>query len=84
MITTTVVWPQTDGIVNPDPSESQLMLEFRSTLLTREDAENQLSNIEDTGTEKIAVRTWPSQETAQQWVDFVLENCNVTSAVINP
>jgi hypothetical protein len=83
MITTTVVWPQMDGIENPSEEESVAMFAFRATLLTREDAANQLNTIEDTGTEKIAVRTWPSQETAQQWVDFLLEKYNVTSALVN-
>jgi hypothetical protein len=84
MITTTVVWPYTGEIENPSLVESAAMLEFRSLLLTPEGANTQVSTINDTGTEKIAVRTWPSQETAQQWIDFVTTNFNVTSAVINP
>jgi hypothetical protein len=81
---TTVVWPNLGEIENPGQEESTAMYEFRSGLLTPEGANNQVSTIDDTGTEKIAVRHWPSQEMAQQWIDFVTTNFNVTSAVINP
>ncbi len=84
MITTTVVWPQNDlNAANPTPQEGAALAAFASTLL--DGAESPLtSTVNDDGTETTSVRSWPTLEKANQWVEYVLANYNVTSAIVNP
>jgi hypothetical protein len=84
MITTTVVWPQNDSsVANPTPQEGAALALFASTLL--DGAESQLnSTVKEDGSETTSTRSWPTLEKANQWVEYVLANYNVTSAVVNP
>jgi hypothetical protein len=77
-ITTTVIWPQ-DGITkNPTAEQGAALTEFANTL----DCVNQ--EISVTNTEIVVVRYWNTQENAQAWIDYILSNYHVTSAVIDP
>lgn len=84
MITTTVVWPQTDSqLANPNPQEGVALAAYASELL--DGAESQLtSTVNDDGSATTSTRSWPTLEKANQWIEYVLANYNVTSAVVNP
>jgi hypothetical protein len=78
MITTTVIWPQ-DGVTkNPTADQGAALTAFATTLGCIE------HEIHSTPTEFIGERAWPTQEKAQAWIDYILANYNVTSAVIDP
>jgi hypothetical protein len=83
MITTTVVWPQDGEIANPTEEERAVLDAMAETLSpdTHTLLTKSMYNI-DSGI--VATRSWPSTEIAQAWVDYVLANFDVTSAVINP
>jgi hypothetical protein len=82
MITTTVVWPQTNNESNPGADTSAALNAIANTLSPGTPSEL-TSVLSSDGLELVAMRTWPSQDIAQQWVDYVLANYNVTSAVVN-
>lgn len=80
MITTTVIWPQ-DGITrNPTPEQGIALASHADTLCG--DALAEITTVEE-GDTIISTRTWPTTESANAWVEYVLSNYNVTSAVIN-
>jgi hypothetical protein len=83
MITTTVIWPY--GLA-PDEEQrtalntmaSTLAPDFDSSLIFAPDAGP------DSGGSIIVNRKWPTREIAQSWVDYVLANFDVSSAVVDP
>jgi hypothetical protein len=82
MITTTVIWPQDGGIENPTEEQRTALSNMALTLSP--DFNGSLVSAADPTGAIIATRTWPTHEIAQAWVDYVLANFNVSSAVINP
>lgn len=82
MITTTVIWPQTDGVRNPSV-ETGAMLDQRAAELSPGYNPERSTVLSTDGTEFVSIRSWPSEELAQAWVDYILANHPVTSAVVN-
>jgi len=78
MIITTIIWPQ-DGVTKNPTAEQGAALNAFATTLDCVDQE-----ISATDTEIVAVRYWNTQENAQAWIDYILANYHVTSAVIDP
>ena len=82
MITTTVVWPQDGQNRNPSDEQRATLSAMAATLSP--DTHDQITTTFSSGTEVFATRAWPTTEIAQAWVDYVLANFDVTSAVIDP
>jgi hypothetical protein len=82
MITTTVVWPQDGQNINPTEEQRATLNAMAATLSP--DTHEQITTTYSAGSEVFATRAWPTTEIAQAWVDYVLANFNVSSAVINP
>ena len=85
MITTTIVWPEKvrDGFLVGLPSEEERqLLDSKAEELAPGFDTNQ-TYFREEGTPGIGTRTWPTQEIAQSYVDYVLANFTVTSAVVN-
>jgi hypothetical protein len=86
MFTTTVVHPYSNEIEKLEKFNQEKITalhEFRSGLLTPEEAETQQVEYDHSNNQKTIVRHWPSQEIAQQYVDYIISNFDVTSAVVN-
>jgi hypothetical protein len=84
MITTTIVWPEKgrDGFTVMFPSEEEQQLLYSKVEELAPGFDTDLI-LESEGPNGRAIRTWPTQETAQSFVDYVLANFTVVSAVVN-
>ena len=86
MFTTTVVHPYSNEIEKLEKFNQEKITalhEFRAGLLTSEEAATQQVEYDHSNNQKTIVRYWPSQEIAQQYVDYIISNFDVTSAVVN-
>jgi hypothetical protein len=84
MITTTIIWPQ-DGETEYPTEEQRLTLsEMAVTLTSSSDYTPPVTSALDPSGSLVVTRKWPTREVAQDWVDYVLANFNVSSAVIDP
>ena len=84
MITTVIVWLQdlTSEHRNPSHAQIAIMNQMASTIAPGHVAEVDIF-IDETRTLQTTVRTWPSAETAQAWVDYIRTNHNVESATVH-
>jgi hypothetical protein len=84
MITTVIVWLQdlTSAHRNPSHAQIAIMNEMAKTIAPGFVAEVDIF-IDDTNTIQTTVRTWPSAETAQAWVDYINTNHSVQSATVH-
>ena len=78
MITTKIIWTKgRDGAIQRQellPVVAKTMApDFESELLVLIDSDNNLASI----------RTWPSEEVAQAWIDYVVANFEVINATIS-
>jgi hypothetical protein len=84
MINTVIVWPQdlTSEHRNPSRAQIDIMNQKAKTIAPGFVAKVGIF-IDDTRTLQTTVRTWPSAETAQAWVDYITANHTVESASVN-
>lgn len=80
--TTTVVWPQTGTEPNPTDAQRNDLVNMAQTISPTFPSDP-VSFMSDDGLVLTVTRSWPDQESAQAWVDYILANYNVTSATIN-
>jgi hypothetical protein len=82
MITTIVVWPQSNSEPNPAPSQRSELDQYALSL-SPEKPEAINSVLSDDGTSLTVTRSWPTVELAQAWVDHIMSTASVTSAVVS-
>jgi hypothetical protein len=81
MITTIVVWPQSNSELHPTPLQ-RTELDQYALSLSPEKPETIDSVLSGDGTELTVTRSWSTVELAQAWVDHIMNTYNVTSAVV--
>lgn len=80
MFTTQTIWPQNNG-QNPTNQEISALASMAATL-SPDNPDNLNSALNNDGTLVIAYRSWPTQEIAQQWIDYMIANYNINSCTI--
>lgn len=85
MFKTTVVWLQSGHsdpfLSNPTPEQSQALNEMADSMYPESQLSYQLSIELSKWT---VTRTWPTQEMAQTWADYLLANYDVDSVTVEP
>jgi hypothetical protein len=84
MITTTVIWPQDGETENPTEEQRETLRTMASTLASSLDYISPVTSALDPLGSLVVTRQWPTREVAQAWVDHILANYDVVSAVIDP
>jgi hypothetical protein len=84
MITTRIVWPEKerDGFTGMFPSEEEQQLLYSKVEELALEFDTDLT-LESEGPTGVAIRTWPTQEIAQAYADYVVANFDVVSATVN-
>ncbi len=78
MIITKVIWPKHSGA---EVHRQQLLPDMAKTISP--DFESRLTVMLDSDNNLASIRTWPSEEVAQSWIDYIVANFEVVDATIS-